>query len=297
MKIIVTGANGFLGQHICHYFQQVANVYALGKGAKRLPFTELEYHDADVNDNNRLLRLFHDIQPDVIIHTAAVSKPDEGYHHPEKCETVNVDGTRSVIDAARALQVHPHLVFTSSDFVLGEGGPHDETAVPAPLNYYGEGKLRAEKLVMESGLPATIIRPVFMYGPIWTGMRPTFLHWIWNALNNHQALKVVDDQYRTPAYAGDVCHAINAIILRKATGLFHLGGADRVTPYQMAVTFAEMAGLDADGITPVTGAEFKEPVQRAKQGGVMIDKARQQLGYVPHSLAEGIRKVVDSLIK
>lgn len=174
MKIMVTGANGFLGQHLCRFFKNEYDVFATGKGAKRLPFAEVKYFEADITDANKIKEVVANIQPDVIVHTAAMSRPDECNEKRELCDAINVIGTQHLVDAANLLKNSPHFIYTSSDFVLGEGGPHDEEAIPAPLNYYGLSKLKAEKIVENSGLLWTIVRPVFMYGEIWNGVRPTF---------------------------------------------------------------------------------------------------------------------------
>ncbi len=57
----------------------------------------------------------------------------------------NVEATRYLIESARHFS--PHFIYTSTDFVFGENGPHDENEIPAPLNFYGESKLIAERLV------------------------------------------------------------------------------------------------------------------------------------------------------
>ena len=181
-------------------------------------------------------------------------------------------------------------MYVSTDFVFGNGGPHDEDAVPAPLNYYGEGKLKAEKLTASSKLPYTIIRPVFMYGETWNGMRPTFLHWVKQSLEERKAINVVNDQVRIPTYVGDICKGIASAADKQATGLFHLAGEERLSPYEMAVRFANFSGLDESLIIPVTEETFKEPVERAKQGGLLIDKAKKMLDFSTISFAEGMVK-------
>jgi dTDP-4-dehydrorhamnose reductase len=294
MKILITGGNGFLGQHLCRFLRQGNNVVAVGKGEKRIPFDDVQYYSVDITHFTNLRKTFQAVDPDVIIHTAAMSKPDECNNNREMCDKVNVEGTKAVVDAAKEVNPLLHLVYTSSDFVLGEGGPHDERALPAPLNYYGNSKLLAEKVVEKSGMLYSIVRPVFMYGETWSGMRSTFLNWLQESLEAEKVIKIVNDQVRTPTYVGDICNGIRSIIEKRAGGLYHLGGKDRVSPYAMAVHFATLLGLDTSLIEPVTAETFKEPVQRAKEGGVLIEKARQELGYEATPLDEGLNWVVSA---
>jgi hypothetical protein len=77
-------------------------------------------------------------------------------------------------------------------------------------------KLIAEQCVKESGLPFAIVRPVFIYGPVWEGVRSTFLHWVKTALSRGKAIKVVSDQTRTPTFVTDICKGIEAYHLIQA---------------------------------------------------------------------------------
>jgi dTDP-4-dehydrorhamnose reductase len=288
MKVMITGGNGFLGQHLCRFLKDFYQVSATGKGERRIPFNEVEYIQADIADDMMIGEVAR-IAPDVIIHTAAMSKPDECNNNKALCNRVNIEGTEMIIRAAQRLRKAPHVIYTSSDFVLGEGGPHDETAIPSPLNYYGETKLKAEKIVEESSLLYTIVRPVFMYGEAWDGIRSTFLHWVKKNLEDRKEIKVVCDQQRTPSYVVDICKGIRSVMERKAGGLYHLAGVEVMTPYDMAIQFATLMRLDGSLIEPVTAETFKEPVIRARQGGLLINKAVQELGYSPTRYSDGVR--------
>jgi dTDP-4-dehydrorhamnose reductase len=225
-------------------------------------------------------------QPSVIIHNAAMSKPDECEQNRDLCFLNNVSATSFLLNASKSFS--PHFIYISTDFIFGENGPHAETAIPAPLNFYGESKLQAEKLVKESGLLYSIVRPVFIYGPCFTGMRPSFLHWVKQNLEAKKKIKVVSDQQRTPTFATDICKGIETILLRQEGGDYHLAGKDILSPYQMAVKVAEILNLDASFIEQADAASFPEPVKRAKKSGLTIEKARQILHFNPVSFTEGI---------
>lgn len=288
MNILITGANGFLGQHLCRSLRNQHKVIASGKGLKRIPFEDVVYVEADISSGEEVENLLRFAEPEVIIHTAAMSKPDECEKNKALCIDINVKGTQHIVEAAKTLNKPAHLIYTSSDFVLGDDGPHTEDAIPVPLNFYGETKLAAEKIVEESGLLYSIVRPVFMYGEIWEGMRPTFLHWVKESLENGKRIKVVCDQLRTPTYVVDICKGIHSIIKKKAGGLYHLAGEELLTPYDMAVKLAIHLQLDISLIEAVTTATFRELVQRAKKGGLIIHKAKDDLGFVPLSFHEAL---------
>lgn len=289
MKIIVTGANGFTGQHLCITLANKGfEVHALGRGPQRIAVhNQLTYHNVELTSVRSVLRVFDLVAPDVVIHTAAMSKPDECDRNRDACLQNNVEVTKYLLEASRHFPVH--FIHLSTDFIFGENGPHSEYDEPGPLNFYGESKLMAEKLVQASEIIHTIVRPVFIYGPVWEGQRPSFIHWVKNKLTAGESIKVVTDQQRTPTYVYDLCNGIEQILMFKKEGVYHLAGKDILSPYEMAVTVAKLVGLDAKLIIPVTSAEFPEPVQRAKKSGLRIDKAMAELDYDPHSFEEAVR--------
>lgn len=231
-----------------------------------------------------------EVMPDVIVHTAAMSKPDECNKDKEECLRQNVAATQYLLEASRALQKPPtQFIYISTDFIFGENGPHSEDDAPGPLNFYGESKLLAEECVIKSGIHYSIVRPVFIYGPSYNDMRPTFLHWVKNNLEQGQKIKVVSDQKRTPTYVMDICSGIETIISKGLKGAYHLAGKDVLSPYQMAVTAANVLRLDAALIENVTSETFTEPVKRAKHSGLKIDKAQNEFSYKPVSFEEGVK--------
>jgi len=289
MKIIVTGANGFTGQHLCITLANKGfEVHALGRGLQRIAVhNQLRYHNVELTTVRSVLKVFELVNPDVVIHTAAMSKPDECENNREACLKNNVEVTRNLLEASRHFPVH--FIHLSTDFIFGENGPHREDDEPAPLNFYGESKLRAERLVQASEIIHTIVRPVFIYGPVWEGMRPSFIHWVKNKLDTGTSIKVVTDQQRTPTYVYDLCKGLEQILMFKKQGVYHLAGKDILSPYDMAVTVAKLLNYDLKLIVPVTSAEFPEPVLRAKRSGLKIDKAMAELDYSPHSFEEAVR--------
>ncbi|RFM26299.1 SDR family oxidoreductase [Deminuibacter soli] len=292
MNILVTGANGFLGQHLTLFLAAKGlRVWATGRNECRIPGKQVfEYISADLTGRDAVNELIKTVRPQCVIHTAAMSKPDECLLRPETCLQHNVEATHYLLEASVELSKNVHFIYVSTDFIFGEGGPHTEDTRPEPLNFYGRTKWMAEQLVEQSGLPFCIVRPAFIYGELWEGMRPSFIQWVQQSLAKGQSIKVVGDQYRTPTYVLDLCAGIYAIATQLKTGPFHLAGDEVVTPYQLAVTTAEVLGLDKALIEEVSAQTFKEPVQRAKSSGLKIDKARQELGYSPVTCKEGIAR-------
>ncbi len=291
MKVLVTGANGFTGQHLIKtLIGKGFEVIATSRNESLLPsYNKLTYYNIELTDVSNVENLFDLTRPNAVIHTAAMSKPDECSANPNLCTANNIEATGHLLEAATKVGTQ-HFVYLSTDFIFGEGGPHAEDDAPAPLNLYGASKLEAEALVNAAAIKATIVRPVFMYGPIWQNLRPSFIQWVAGKLKNGEPIKVVTDQARTPTYIGDLCWGLRKIINDQVPGVFHLAGKDIVSPYDMAVAVAKHLNLPLGLIEPVTASTFPEPVKRAQRSGLKIDKAVSLLGYAPHSFAAALQK-------
>ncbi|HYK47165.1 MAG TPA: SDR family oxidoreductase [Parafilimonas sp.] len=292
MQILITGANGFLGQHLSVYLKQKDfDVISTSRGECRIPSSfNVPYYPAELTQRSDVEQLVSATKPDVIIHSAAMSKPDECETDREKCILYNVSATQFLLTAfERTANTNSHFIFTSTDFVFGEGGPHSENDVPEPINFYGESKLMAEKLLAETSVVCTIVRPVFMYGPVWSGVRSSYLQQVKNALQQNQPIKAVSDQLRTPTYVYDVCKGIEAIIVHKQAGVYHLAGRNVLSPYQMALSVAHYFHLDSSLIQEVTLNSFFEAARRPLRSGLKIAKAEEELGYDPVTFEEGIK--------
>ena len=292
MKILITGANGFLGFYLTE--QLLAKnfpVIATGKGECRLPFThdlKFQWLSMDFTDPFSIHDVFENIKPDVVVHAGAMSKPDDCEIDQMKAYLVNVEGTVQLLINSEELK--SFFVFLSTDFVFdGERGMYTEDDVPKPVNYYGRTKLEAEEAVKEYEYGWAIVRTVLVYGKNHSGHN-NILKIVKEKLVKGEEYNVVDDQVRTPTYVEDLAKGIVSIIEKKASGVFHLSGKDILTPYQMAIKTAEHLELDSSVLKKVTAASFTQPAKRPLKTGLIIDKARKELGFEPLNFEEGLKR-------
>lgn len=292
MKVLITGANGFLGYYLAeHLLTRGFSVIATGKGECRLPFLhhiKFEYHPMDFTDPFSIHDTFEKVKPDVVVHAGAMSKPDECEMNQMLAYLVNVEGTVQLL--INAEEIKSFFVFVSTDFVFdGERGMYNEEDAPRPVNYYGRTKLEAEEAVKEYEHGWAIARTVLVYGKNHSG-HANLLSTLKQKLEKGEEYNVVDDQLRTPTYVEDLAKGIVSIIEKRATGIFHLSGKDVLTPYQIAIKTSEYLGLNSSLINKVTAANFSQPARRPAKTGFIIDKARKELDYEPLSFEEGLKK-------
>ena len=292
MKILITGANGFLGHYLVkQLLEKKHNVIATGKGDCRLPFSSnknFEYVTMDFTDPFMVHDVFDKHKPEAVIHAGAMSKPDDCELQQWQAYITNVEGTVTML--LNAEEQKSFFVFVSTDFIFdGEAGMYKEEDEAAPFNFYGKTKLEAEEAVKEYEYGWAIARTVLVYGKPLAG-RSNILSIIKEKLEKGEEYSVVDDQLRTPTYVDDLAAGIIAIIGKKATGTYHLSGNDILTPYEMACKTADYLGLNKSLIKKVTAASFSQPAKRPSKTGFVIEKARKQLGYKPVSFEEGLQK-------
>jgi dTDP-4-dehydrorhamnose reductase len=290
-KILITGANGLLGQKLVEQLVQQGNfeVIATGRGACRLTGSGYSYQTLDIENEQEVESTLVLLNPEVIIHGAAMTHVDECEKHQEACYRANVLATKYLIAAAEKIQ--SHFIFVSTDFIfsgLDGQNPYTEDAVADPVNYYGQTKLDGEELLKRSSLKWAIARTVLVYGLANDLSRSNIILWVKSSLEAGKQIQVVDDQVRTPTLAEDLAAGCILMAEQGATGIFNISGSELLTPYQMAMETADYFGLDKSLINQTDSTLFTQPAKRPMKTGFVIEKAKNQLGYRPKTFREGI---------
>jgi dTDP-4-dehydrorhamnose reductase len=245
------------------------------------------YYEADLLDEIATYAIFQQEKPNVVVHCAALSKPDECEQNRELSEQINVKATAMI--TLYAEEYSNHLIFLSTGFVFdGIKGNYSEEDNCNPVSWYGFTKVQAESIVETCEIPYAIIRTCLVYGQPLNGIRNNILSWVVENLQKEQIIKVVNDQWRTPTYVTDIVNGIVQVIEKKATGIFHLSGNEMMTPYDMALATAQQFNLNPQLLEKADAGSFKEPARRPHKTGFIISKAQQQLGYHPISFQEGL---------
>lgn len=292
LKVLITGANGLLGQKLMEQLTSDSKVEVIGTGKGKARLSGLgkknfQWKEMDVTDRTQILEVFAEIKPDAVIHTAAMTQVDDCEKDQDQCRKANVDAVLDLIEACRIFD--SHLVHLSTDFIFdGEAGPYSEDALPNPINYYGWTKLEAENRIKKSGIRWTIVRTVLVYGIANDMSRSNIILWVKKSLEEGKTIKVVNDQWRTPTLAEDLAAGCILVVKKGELGIFNISGKDFLTPFDMAVQTADYFGLDKSLITEVDSTLFTQPAKRPPKTGFVIDKAEKVLGYNPKSFTEGI---------
>lgn len=291
-RVLITGANGLLGQELVSVMSGRAEYDVLATARDPLPlFTggSCGYAPLDITDVEQMGRIFQDFTPDVVVNCAAMTQVDACETDREACWRVNADAVGAISRHCSANG--SRLIQVSTDFVFdGQSGPYAEADRMGPVNFYGKSKQAGENEARGAGIDEwAIARTVLVYGTGENLSRSNFVLWIINELSNGRAVRVVNDQWRTPTYAPDLADGIERIVRYNKSGIYHLSGREFMTVYDFARVVAETYDLDASLIHPTDSTSFTQPATRPLRTGFINLKAETEIGYRPRSMRNALR--------
>lgn len=304
MKILITGSNGLLGQKLVYKLRnnKALTCIATARGENRLVKQDgYIFETLDITNGENVDKVFKKHLPDVIINTAAMTNVDACETEKEACWLMNVTAVYNQVKALEVLKSNdptykPHFIHLSTDFIFdGTHGPLDENETPNPLSYYAESKLAAEEIVKACSLDWAIARTVLVYGIVDNMSRSNIVLWVKSNLEQGKIINVVDDQFRTPTLAEDLADGCILIAQKRAKGIYNISGKDFYSILELATVVADYYKLDKNLIKPSKSADIKQPAKRPPITGFIIDKAKKDLGYNPHSFTEGIKILEDQI--
>ena len=270
MNILVTGANGQLGNEIRiltgdsrHNYIYTDVVEAEGNRTTMLDITNAEEVKAMVANHNI----------DVIINCAAYTNVDAAEDNEVLAEKLNSEAPAILANAMA--ETGGLLVHISTDYVFG-GDPYNtpcrEDQKGTPTGVYGATKLRGEQRITASGCKYLIIRTAWLYSEFGKNFVKTML----NLTSTKPQLKVVFDQTGTPTYAYDLAKAIVEIVESKKyegnEGIYHYSNEGVCSWYDFTKIIAEMAGHTECDIQPCHSSEFPSKVVRPSYS--VLDKSK-----------------------
>jgi len=290
-RVLITGANGLLGQALVHRMSRFPEYDVLATARDDEPRFEggsCGYAPLDVTRTEDLEAIFQDFTPNVVVNCAAMSDVKACAENRTDAWAVNAEAVETLARLCR--ETGARLVQVSTDFVFdGQDGPYREDARPNPVNDYGRTKLAGENAVRGAGLSKwAIARTVLLYGTAQQLSRSNVVLWVLDELSRGRPIHVVDDQYRTPTYVEDLAVGIERMIHFEKTGIYHLSGRELLSVYELACRVADVFDLDASLIEPVSSDFFDDAVERPPTTGFLILKAESEIGYKPRSLPDGL---------
>ena len=287
MRVLVTGAGGLLGGRLAACLHERGlDVVAVHR---RTPPPDGPHAvAADLLADGALDRLLDAERPQGVVHAAVLGRADLCQERPADARATNalLPGRVAAACAGRGIR----LVALSTDLVFGgEAPPYRESDPTRPLGVYGLTKAEGERSVLDAFPGAAIGRVALVYGR-GHGARGTASESVAWALRAGRRVQLFTDEYRTPVDAWSVADAAFRMLARPARGLFHLGGPERLSRWELGVRVARALGLPEAGLTPGVRADYQGQDPRAADVSLDNEKARRELGWEPRAIDEAVRE-------
>jgi len=243
MKILVTGSKGQLGKELLKLYSD-QNI------------TGVDIDEMDITNAEQTVNLIRELNPDIVIHAAAMTDVDGCEKNEGAAYKVNTLGTRNVALACQ--KANSEMLYVSTDFVFAgdKDENYNEFDIPSPLSVYGKSKLEGEKLVKELLNKFYIVRTAWLYGD-----GHNFVKTMLSLAENNDSLSIVSDQQGTPTYAKDLAIAISKIIDSGLYGTYHASNNGSCSWYDFAKKIFEIKDIDIE-VNPTTAEEFGSPAER-----------------------------------
>ena len=278
MRILVIGANGFIGSYL----------FDLIKGKHDVTGTsthDRNFEILNIAEFGKTSKFLHKINPDAIYLPAGITNLDYIENHQNETRKVNVLGTRNIANYCKVNNCK--LVFFSSDAIFdGRKGPYSENDGPNPVSIYGKQKLEAENIVKKLD-KSVIIRTSSVYG--WDKRNLNFVSRLVFELRNGKNFKAPVDQFYTPTYTVDLTKAALKLLDKKYKGVYNVTGPDFISRYEIALNVCRIFDLDKKLVVPVKSSELNQNANRGKHNGLLNKKIVKDLGIKFHNLKEGLK--------
>lgn len=284
VSILGTGLTGLVGSRIVELLKD------------RYQFENISRKTGvDITDKEAVKRKIGNSSAQIILHAAAktdVDKCEEDKSLGNKGEAwlVNVEGTRNIVDAAK--KSGKKIILISTDFIFDgkKENSYSEDDLPAPVNWYGQTKTEAEKVVQNSKIPFVIARIAYPYRAKFD-KKEDFVRAIRRRLLVGKSIAGITDHIMTPTFIDDIAYALRTLIESNAIGVYQVVGSQMISPHQACLLITKVFNSDNSLIKETTRKDyFRGKAQRPFRLALNNDKITQ-LGVTMRTFEEGLMEM------
>jgi dTDP-4-dehydrorhamnose reductase len=290
-KYLITGASGLLGQYLVPCVAQKGHdiVAIMNSHALSSDIANVEQLRADLAQKADVENLLDQVAPEVIIHAAGMTNVDACERESQKAHLINATLPSWIAQWAQIN--NKAFVFISTDHITDGKSPYfDEKISPAPLNVYAQTKVEAESLIRAHMPGALLLRTNFFgKGPHW---RQSITDWIWGNVGAGRSIPGFTDSYFSPISGPELSRMMLMLIERGASGIFHVGGRERISKFDFARLFTAMAGYDEALIYPALMQDAPLTAPRPMDMSMSVKKIEAYLGMSMPTVRESIHSIL-----
>ncbi len=292
MRILVTGASGLLGSKIVKKTMNAGyntfSGYLKNKPKFGQPFL------LNLNNQSSISKTITQINPDIIIHCAALTDVDLCETDRNLARKINAESAKIVAEVSN--QLGSYMAYISTDYVFdGLKGDYQETDQANPINFYGHSKLLGEKSVIELNQDYLIARTSVIYGDKPASGKINFALWLIDCLKRRREVKIVTDQFASPTLNTNLAEMILEACEKKLNGIYHIAGASKTSRYEFAIKLAEKFNLDKNLIKRAKIEDMNWKAKRPKDSSLNISKVQKTLTIKSMNLDESLGRLKDEM--
>ena len=283
MKFLVIGSAGLIGSQVVKDLtKQNHQVYSCYNDS--IPQNGIPAK-LDLTNQIDIKNILNEIQPDAVIHLAAMTGVDLCEIEQNLAMTINAKATETLANESAKLKAF--FVYVSTDYVFdGKTGMKKENDSPNPLGFYGKSKLAGEIALNSLASGWCIARTSTPFGIHHT--KKSFPLWVKENLESKKEISVLTDQFTSPTYVPNLSKMLIEVATRQITGIIHLAGASRISRYAFAEMVADRLNLDKTLLKPATVSEMNWKAQRPQDSSLDVSIATEILEEKPKKIEQSL---------
>ncbi len=292
-RLLVTGVSGLLGLNLAWLSADRFEVTGVMRGERAVPGLSRSFFNtvlADLAQPGEVDRVLDAVQPDMVIHCAALTNVDLCEMKPDEAQRINAWLPGELAKSAKQSGVQ--FLHISTDAVFdGQIGNYKEEDSPKAINVYAQTKLAGEHAVAAAN-PDALIARVNFFGWSWQGRRSLAEFFFYNLLEGTPVLGF-SDIYFSPLLVNDMVEVLLEMLERNLSGLYHVVSREGQSKYEFARMLACKFGFDENQVSPssFTAAGLKAP--RSPRLTLCSDKLARALGKEMPSQEEAMQRYAD----
>ncbi|HRQ29371.1 MAG TPA: dTDP-4-dehydrorhamnose reductase [Saprospiraceae bacterium] len=287
MRILLTGAKGQLGQSITNRWKNNLQIELLA--------TDIE--ELDICDPIALQQEFSKFKPDFCLNGAAYTAVDKAEIEQEKAMAINAQAVKNLCIACK--EHNTTLLHISSDYVYDSWPVKllTESAPTRPKSIYGQSKLLGDQLIINQLVKYYIFRTSWLYSEYGNNFVKTILR----LSQSRPEIQVVDDQFGSPTYAGDLAEALKYLVLAQKAhhvppfGVYNFSNDGFTNWFDFACNILEFAGKSGFPLKRISTKSFGSPAPRPYNSKMSKKKFLQHFNFPLKDWKVSLRECIDSL--
>jgi dTDP-4-dehydrorhamnose reductase len=267
-KLLVIGANGFLGRKILYKFKEIFEIYAADLNTSGIP-TEFNPIKMDITDKVEVKKIISDISPNLTILTAAMTNVDACEDFFDKAHNINTLGPLYVAESIK--KIDGRLIHISTDFIFdGKKGDYKESDEFSPLSRYGKTKLAGEIKILAQKITALICRTSVLFGWPESDQNDNFFSWAYKSLSQNKKLTIIDGQITSPTLVDDLVEFLFSVSNFSESEIYHTTGPESISRYKFISKLIDVFEFDPNLLIKVN--KFNQKAQRPENSSLNTSK-------------------------